>query len=87
MTNWQSAGVEVDIIARKKKVDYLVEVKFRRNSLAGDGEQAINEAKLKRLRIASLYWQGFSKNDNDIELMVITVTGQRNSIDMFRIDS
>lgn len=54
--NWRTPHCEIDIIARKQNVVYIVEVKFRRNSKAGSGFDYITSDKIRRLERAAERW-------------------------------
>lgn len=52
--NWKvHQKCEIDIIALKAGVLFFVEVKFRRNSLYGDGLEYIDDKKLKQMELAA----------------------------------
>lgn len=56
--NWRSRFGEIDIIATKNNILYLVEVKTRSSSQYGFPHEAINSKKLQRMQLtAQLYAQ------------------------------
>lgn len=55
-TNWKTKWCEIDIIAAKDTVVHFVEVKYRRQSLWGDGMSAITPKKLKQMDFAARIW-------------------------------
>lgn len=51
--NWRTKNFEIDIVARKDEIIYLIEVKTRKNADFGGGEAAINTFKKRKLELAS----------------------------------
>lgn len=51
--NWRTRVCEIDIVARRQRVTYFVEVKYRHNQLCGDGLAAITKEKLRQMRFAA----------------------------------
>lgn len=52
--NWQVPKIcEIDIIAIKQDILFFVEVKFRRNTLHGDGLEYISPKKLAQMELAA----------------------------------
>lgn len=73
--NWKTKWCEIDIIAQKDETVFFVEVKYRRNSNAGSGLDAITPKKLNQMKFAAeLYSQKLSEH-TDIQLMVVAVSG------------
>ncbi|NUS74085.1 MAG: YraN family protein [Corynebacteriales bacterium] len=54
--NWRCAQGELDIIARDGPVVVFCEVKTRRSERFGPPEEAVNAAKMKKLRAAASQW-------------------------------
>lgn len=54
--NWRTAYCEIDIIARRRRRIYFVEVKSRRNVRFGSGLDYITAAKRRQMRRAAEAW-------------------------------
>jgi len=72
--NWRTKVCEIDVIARKDKTVYFVEVKFRAQAGQGDGLAYITDKKLHKLRFAANIWNQFSNWDGDYCLLAASVT-------------
>ncbi len=73
--NWRTRWCEIDIVAKKKKIVYFVEVKYRKSSDFGGGLDYITPTKLKQMKFAAEFW--ISNNDwsGDYRLSAIEVDG------------
>ena len=85
-TNWKTRTCEIDIVARKSKRLYFVEVKYRKNSDQGSGLAYITPAKLKQMTFAAYQWVSVNDWAGDYSLSAIEVSGDGFSIDQFLID-
>lgn len=54
--NWRTKWCEIDIVAHKDGVIHFVEVKYRKNTKAGDGLAAITPTKLRQMKKAAEIW-------------------------------
>ena len=73
--NWRRRECEIDIIARKRGVLYMVEVKYRHSDGAGSGLEYITAKKLKRMAYAANRWVEESSWRGDYRLAAIEVSG------------
>lgn len=64
--NYTAANGEIDIIAKKGKTIVFVEVKYRLNTNNGYPAEAVNEAKIRKIRTTALCYIG-SKNIKDMD--------------------
>ncbi len=74
--NWRRPRCEIDIVANKDKVAYLVEVKYRKDLLQGGGLEAITEAKLKQMRRGAQTWVEESKWTGQYHLAAVEIAGK-----------
>lgn len=72
--NWRTPRCEIDIVAKKDKIIYFVEVKFRANSTQGDGLEYITKKKLSQMRFAAQMWMQQNNWNGDCRLAAISVT-------------
>jgi len=84
--NWRTKVCEIDIIAQKDHVIYLVEVKYRKSSYQGDGFEYITQAKLKKLNFACQVWSQKHNWAGDIRLIGASVDGPTNKISLVEIN-
>jgi putative endonuclease len=54
--NVRAGGVEIDLVARRRSVLAIIEVKTRRNRFAGAPEEAVDAAKRARLVRGAAAW-------------------------------
>ncbi len=54
--NWRTSVCEIDLVVRKKKTIYFVEVKYRKTPTQGTGFDYITPRKLQRMRFAGEMW-------------------------------
>lgn len=81
--NWRTKLCEIDIVAQKDGVIYLIEVKYRKNAKQGDGLSAITPKKLRQMKFAGRVWQHWKNFDGDIHTSVISVSGTPPHVDSF----
>jgi uncharacterized protein (TIGR00252 family) len=74
-SNWKTKWCEVDIVARKDKIIYFVEVKYRKNPDQGDGLDYITAQKQKQMKFAAELWASKAKWNGDIHLAALEVSG------------
>ena len=72
--NWRTPRCEIDIVARKDKIIYFVEVKFRLQSAQGDGLEHITKRKLSQMEFAGRIWNQHNNWNGDWRLAAISVT-------------
>lgn len=73
--NWKTPRCEIDIVAMKDKIAFLVEVKFRSSQSHGSGFEYIGPSKLKQINFAARVWEKETDWDGDICLLAAEVTG------------
>jgi ribonuclease HII len=81
--NWRTKMCEIDIVAQKGSVVYLVEVKYRQKKLQGSGIEAITPKKLKQMKFAARMWQHWHGFDGYMQLSVISMSGKPPRVDEF----
>lgn len=75
--NWRSKWCEIDLIARKHNIIYLIEVKYRRSNRFGDGLQYITAGKQRQMHFAARYWATVNGWEGDMRLLAASVTGEK----------
>lgn len=73
--NWRVSAAEIDIIARRERTIYFVEVKYRRSSESGSGLEYISNSKLNRMTRAAQLWCAQNDYVDDWELAAVEVSG------------
>lgn len=73
--NWRTRWCEIDIIAKKNKTVFFVEVKHRKNDHFGDGLDAITGKKLKQMSFAAEMWVAEHNYKSSYSLMAVSTTG------------
>ena len=73
--NWRTRTCEIDIIAKKAKIIYFVEVKYRTGESQGNGFEYITPQKLRQMRYAAEVWINDSGWSGDWRLMGAAVSG------------
>lgn len=71
--NWKTRVCEIDIIARRKKRLYFVEVKARRSVHFGAGVEYITAKKLSQMRFAAEMWVQQQDWKGNYQLSAISV--------------
>ena len=84
--NWKTKICEIDIIARKNKVIYMVEVKYRQSLSQGGGLEYIGPKKQKQMVFAARVWCQQASWEGDWRLMAASVQGESlQNIDLIEI--
>lgn len=79
--NWRTKMCEIDIVAEKDGVLYIVEVKHRKSDRQGGGLGAITKTKLKQMKFsAKMYAHAVKRDDADMRLAVVTTQNDDISI-------
>ena len=78
--NWKTKWCEIDIIAKKDRVIYLIEVKYRKTNAQGEGLDYITPNKMKQMQFAADLWVYQYDWDGEYQLAAIEVSG-----DSFRV--
>ena len=76
--NWRTKTCEIDIVARRDRAIYFVEVKYRRSDESGDGLAAITATKLAQMKYAAkVYLQLMTRQTSrlDPHLLAISMSG------------
>lgn len=73
--NWRTKMCEIDIVAKKDDIVYLVEVKYRASDNFGAGFDYITPKKLQQMRFAADYWASISSWQGDYQLAAIQLSG------------
>ncbi len=85
--NWKTKLCEIDVIARKDKIVYFVEVKYRAASGQGSGFEYITPKKLSQMQFAARLWNQTNDWDGDYRLLGAEVSGlDFEIIDLVEID-
>ncbi len=72
--NWKRPYCEIDIVAKKKKLIYFVEVKYRSSEFQGDGLEYITPRKLEAMKFAAQCWVQEDEYDGEFVLSAISVS-------------
>jgi uncharacterized protein (TIGR00252 family) len=81
--NWRTRFCEIDIVARKVKTIYFVEVKYRSTINSGDGLDAITAKKLEQMQFAAEMWVNSNKWMGEYQLVAISLSGQPAKVTSF----
>lgn len=73
--NWRTRLCEIDIVALKVGIIWLVEVKSRKSSNQGYGFDYITKTKLKQMVFAAEMWVQANHWEGDYRLAVVSVDG------------
>lgn len=73
--NWKTRYCEIDIVAKKKKMIYFVEVKYRLSEAQGSGFDYITDKKLHQMRFAAEFWVNERGWKGEYGLAAIEVSG------------
>lgn len=84
--NWRTRYCEIDIIAKKAKTVYFVEVKYRNSDSWGAGLDYITPKKLKQMNFAGEFWVLSNNWQDDYQLAVIEMTGSDFKVTNFLTD-
>ena len=74
--NWRTRYCEIDIVAEKQKVVWLVEVKYRSSTSQGYGYEYITPKKLQQMHFGAEMWVQSNKWHGEYRLAVISVDDQ-----------
>lgn len=80
--NWKTKICEIDIVAKKGRAIYFVEVKYRRTPAQGGGIAAITKNKLHHMERAAKAWMQ-KYGEHEARLSVIEVSGDTYEITQF----
>lgn len=72
--NWRTPVCEIDIVAKRNKTIYFVEVKYRSNNNQGTGLDYITSKKLKQMEFSAQCWVQEEKWTGDYRLSAIEVS-------------
>lgn len=72
-TNWRNGRYEIDIVAQKRGVIHIVEVKCRKADGLTSPEEAITPKKFEALKKAAQYYVALYKIDFDIQFDLVAV--------------
>ncbi|HSX27628.1 MAG TPA: YraN family protein [Patescibacteria group bacterium] len=75
--NWKTKWCEIDIVARKDRAIYFVEVKSRRGDSFGSGLDYITKPKLQKMKFAAELWVTNKNWDGDYQLVAAEVDGAK----------
>lgn len=86
--NWRTKFCEIDIVARKKDVVHLVEVKYRSSDAHGSGLEYITKSKQQQLRRAALAWVTYHQWEGDyqVDVAAVDANGRINYLDNIIIE-
>ena len=73
--NWRTPACELDIVATRKRVLYVVEVKYRLNTNQGSAFDYINKQKIVKLKLGTTLWQLQNDWTGEVMLVAASVTG------------
>ena len=73
--NWRTQLCEIDIVAKKGDVVYMVEVKYRVSELFGSGFDYITPKKLRQMRFSAEMWVSNNNWEGDYTLAAIELSG------------
>jgi ribonuclease HII len=80
--NWKTKICEIDIVAKKDGIIYIVEVKYRSSASQGGGLYAIDDRKKRKLILGARLWLQIY-GETDLRLSAISVSGDTMTIDTF----
>lgn len=73
--NWRTRYCEIDIVAKKDKTVYFVEVKYRKSSTYGSGFEYITPKKQQQMQFAAEMWLQANRWDDEASLAAMSITG------------
>lgn len=73
--NWRRPRCEIDVITKRHKIIYFVEVKYRAQAAQGGGFEHITPGKLRQMETAARLWVAENNWDGDWRLMAADVSG------------
>lgn len=84
--NWRTRWCEIDLIALKNRIVYLVEVKYRHKNFHGSGLEYITPKKLQQMTFAANFWVQSHNWQGDYRLAAVEVSGPTYEITNFLSD-
>jgi len=76
--NWKTKWCEIDIVSQFADTTYFIEVKYRKNTKAGDGFAAITKTKLRQMNFAAEYYHAtHSQSAEQQRLAIVSITGDK----------
>jgi uncharacterized protein (TIGR00252 family) len=75
--NWRTRVCEIDIVARKDKIVYFVEVKYRSSDKQGSGLEYITPKKLGQMHFAAEIWNQQNDWEGDYRILGAEVTDDK----------
>jgi uncharacterized protein (TIGR00252 family) len=84
--NWRTKVCEIDIVARKNKIIYFVEVKYRSSLSQGSGFEYITPKKLNQMRFAAEIWIQQNSWENDYRLAAAELSEEKGSIKIVELE-
>lgn len=79
--NWKTKQCEIDIIAKKDRCVYFVEVKYRFSPDQGEGFDYITPVKLRQMSFAAEYWVAQNKWEGEYCLSAASVSGENYAVE------
>ena len=73
--NWRTRWCEIDVVAKRGRVVYFCEVKYRRHGRQGRGIDYITPKKLQQMSFAAEFWLAKQAWDGECQLCAIEVSG------------
>lgn len=74
--NWKTRYCEIDIVAKKDKIVWFIEVKYRRTGSQGFGYEYVTPKKLQQMQFAANMWVQNNNWNGDYRLAVISIDGE-----------
>lgn len=74
--NWRTRWCEIDIVAKKKKIVYFIEIKYRKSNAYGGGLEYITTTKQRKMDFSAKMWVSEYHWQGDYRLSAIEVSGQ-----------
>lgn len=84
--NWRTRYCEIDIVTRRNKTVYFVEVKYRWTNNQGSGLEYVTPKKLQQMQFAAEMWVGEHRWRGDYCLAALEVSGLDYKITNFLTD-
>jgi len=80
--NWRTRWCEIDIVGKKAKVVYFVEVKYRSTNRQGGGLDYVTPRKLAQMQLAADFWQA-THGATDSRLCAVELSGNPPAVTAF----
>lgn len=84
--NWYFGKKEIDIVALKQDVLYIVEVKSRSYASLGSPAQAVNRKKQGTLRMLATAYQRARKLDLDVQFDIVSIVFNKGGFELEHIE-